>query len=151
VEKRRNVGEDRGEERRGYVLASMREAYRAATADPARKKLRALVSWLESNGHEDAAASLREGLEETLTVVKLALPLTLRRSLATTNSIENLVGSIRRVTRNVKRWRGPDMIRRWPGLGLFNAARRFRRIKAYREMPRLVPALRTVETKVEVA
>jgi transposase-like protein len=61
------------------------------------------VSWLESNGHEDAAASLREGLEETLTVVKLELPPTLRRSLATTNTIENLVGSFRRVTRSVKR------------------------------------------------
>ena len=129
----------------------MREAYRAATADTARKKLRALVSWLETNGHEDAAASLREGLEETLTVLKLALPLALRRSLATTNSIENLVSSIRRVTRNVKRWRGGDMIRRWAGLGLFNAAKRFRRIKGYREMPKLVTALRAVEVKAEVA
>ena len=109
------------------------------------------MSWLETNGHEDAAASLREGLEETLTVVKLDLPLTLRRSLATTNSIENLVGSIRRVTRNVKRWRGGDMIRRWAALGLFNAAKRFRRIKGYREMPKLVAALRTIEAKVEVA
>jgi transposase-like protein len=151
VHKQRNLREHLPEQRHGYVLASMREAYRATTADAARKKLRALVSWLESNGHEDAAASLREGLEETLTVVKLELPLTLRRSLATTNSIENLVGSIRRVTRNVKRWRGPDMIRRWTGLGLFNAAKRFRRIKGFREMPKLVAALRTVETKVEVA
>jgi putative transposase len=151
VHKQRNLREHLPEQRHGYVLASMREAYRATTADAARKKLRALVSWLESNGHEDAAASLREGLEETLTVVKLELPLTLRRSLATTNSIENLVGSIRRVTRNVKRWRGADMIRRWTGLGLFNAAKRFRRIKGFREMPKLVAALRTVETKVEVA
>jgi transposase-like protein len=151
VHKQRNLREHLPEQRHGYVLASMREAYRATTADAARKKLRALVSWLESNGHEDAAASLREGLEETLTVVKLELPLTLRRSLATTNSIENLVGSIRRVTRNVKRWRGADMIRRWTGLGLFDAAKRFRRIKGFREMPKLVAALRTVETKVEVA
>jgi transposase-like protein len=151
VHKQRNLREHLPEQRHGYVLASMREAYRATTADAARKKLRALVSWLESNGHEDAAASLREGLEETLTVVKLELPLTLRRSLATTNSIENLVGSIRRVTRNVKRWRGADMIRRWTGLGLFNAAKRFRRIKGFREMPKLVAALRAVETKVEVA
>ena len=151
VHKQRNLREHLPEERHGYVLSTMRDAYRAATADTARKKLRALVSWLETNGHEDAAASLREGLEETLTVVKLELPLTLRRSLATTNSIENLVSSIRRVTRNVKRWRGGDMIRRWAGLGLFNAAKRFRRIKGYREMPKLVAALRTVEVKAEVA
>jgi transposase-like protein len=109
------------------------------------------VSWLETNGHEDAAGSLREGLEETLTVVKLDLPIVLRRSLATTNSIENLVGSIRRVSRNVKRWRGADMIRRWASVGLFQAAKNFRRIKGYREMPKLVSALRKVEAQVEVA
>ena len=151
VHKQRNLREHLPEERHGYVLSTMREAYRAASADTARKKLRGLVSWLESNGHEDAAGSLREGLEETLTVVKLDLPLALRRSLATTNNIENLVGSIRRVTRNVKRWRGADMIRRWASVGLFQAARRFRRIKGYREMPKLVSALRKVEAQVEVA
>jgi putative transposase len=110
----------------------MREAYRAATADTARKKLRGLVSWLESNGHEDAAASLREGLEETITVVKLDLPPALRRSLATTNNIENL-------------------IRRWASFGLLHAEKRFRRIKGYREMPKLVSALRKADTQVEVA
>ena len=151
VHKQRNLREHLPEERHAYVLSIMRDAYRAASADTARKKLRGLVSWLESNGHEDAAASLREGLEETLTVVKLDLPITLRRSLATTNNIENLVGSIRRVSRNVKRWRGADMIRRWASLGLFQAEKRFRRIKGYREMPKLVSALRTAEAKVEVA
>jgi transposase-like protein len=151
VHKQRNLREHLPEERHGYVLSTMRDAYRAASADTARKKLRGLVSWLESNGHEDAAASLREGLEETLTVVKLDLPITLRRSLATTNNIENLVGSIRRVSRNVKRWRGADMIRRWASIGLFQAQKRFRRIKGYREMPKLVSALRTAGAKVEVA
>ena len=151
VHKQRNLREHLPEERHAYVLSTMRDAYRAASADTARKKLRGLVSWLESNGHEDAAASLREGLEETLTVVKLDLPITLRRSLATTNNIENLVGSIRRVSRNVKRWRGAEMIRRWASVGLFQAEKRFRRIKGYREMPKLVSALRTVAAKVEVA
>jgi putative transposase len=151
VHKQRNLRDHLPEERHAYVLSTMREAYRASTADSARKKLRALVSWLESNGHEDAAGSLREGLEETLTVIKLDLPLTLRRLLATTNSIENLVGSIRRVSRNVKRWRGSDMIRRWAGVGLFQAAKRFRRIKGFREMPKLVSALRKVDAQVEVA
>jgi transposase-like protein len=151
VHKQRNLREHLPEERHAYVLSTMRDAYRAASADTARKKLRGLVSWLESNGHEDAAASLREGLEETLTVVKLDLPITLRRSLATTNNIENLVGSIRRVSRNVKRWRGADMIRRWASVGLFEAEKRFRRIKGYREMPKLVSALRKVEAQVEVA
>jgi putative transposase len=151
VHKLRNLREHLPEERHAYVLSTMRDAYRASSPDTARKKLRGLVSWLDSNGHEDAAASLREGLEETLTVVKLDLPITLKRSLATTNNIENLVGSIRRVSRNVKRWRGSDMIRRWASVGLFQAEKRFRRIKGYREMPKLVSALRTAEAKVEVA
>ena len=56
----------------------------------------------------DAAASLREGLEETLTVLTLGLPTRLQRFFATTNCIENLIGTVRHVTRNVKRWRdGP--------------------------------------------
>jgi putative transposase len=151
VHKLRNLREHLPEERHAYVLSTMRDAYRASSPDTARKKLRGLVSWLDSNGHEDAAASLREGLEETLTVVKLDLPITLKRFLATTNNIENLVGSIRRVSRNVKRWRGSDMIRRWASVGLFQAEKRFRRIKGYREMPKLVSALRTAEAKVEVA
>ena len=151
VHKLRNLREHLPEERKAYVISTMRDAYRAASADTARKKLRGLVAWLETNGHEDAAASLREGLEETLTVVKLELPMTLRRSLATTNNIENLVGSIRRVSRNVKRWRGADMIRRWASVGLFQAEKRFRRIKGYRELPTLVQALRKVDVQVEVA
>jgi putative transposase len=152
VHKLRNLREHLPEERHAYVLGVMRDAYRSSNVDTARKKLRALVTWLETNGHEDAAASLREGLEETLTVIKLNLPASVRRSLATTNAIENTVGSIRRVARNVKRWRGNDMIRRWAGLGLFEAATRFRRIKGYRELPTLVAALRTENNvAIEVA
>ena len=70
----------------------MKEAYKCKSADKARKRLQALVSWLERNGYDEAAGSLREGMEETLTVVKLALPALLRQSLATTNAIENLNG-----------------------------------------------------------
>ena len=65
----------------------MKEAYKCKSADKARKRLQALVSWLERNGYDEAAGSLREGMEETLTVVKLALPALLRQSLATTNAI----------------------------------------------------------------
>jgi putative transposase len=102
-----------------------------------------LIGWLERNGYDEAAGSLREGLEETLTVLKLGLPPSLRRSLATTNAIENLMGSIRRVSRNVKRWKGPDMIRRWSALGIVAAEKKFRRIKGYREMEALRRALRS--------
>ena len=74
----------------------MKEAYKCKSADKARKRLQALVSWLERNGYDEAAGSLREGMEETLTVVKLALP-ELLRSLATTNA--RISTAIRRVVR----------------------------------------------------
>lgn len=130
--------------RQAYVRASLRRAYRAASAPAARRQLTALASWLETNGQADAAASVREGLEETLTVLKLGLPLALRRFFATTNCIENLIGTLRRVTRNIKRWRDGDMRRRWIGLGLLRAAERFRRIKHHGELGALVTALGTV-------
>ena len=110
----------------------LRHAYKCKSADKARKRLQALVSWLKRNGYDEAAGSLREGMEETLTVVKLALPALLRQSLATTNAIENLNGTIRRVSRNVKRWKSPSMVRRWTALGVVTAQKKFRRIKAER-------------------
>jgi len=127
--------------RQGYVRAVLRRAYRAASAPAARRQLTALATWLETNGHADAATSVREGLEETLTVLKLGLPPTLRRFFATTNCIENLIGTLRHVTRNIKRWRDGDMRRRWIGLGLLRAAERFRRIKRHAELGALVTAL----------
>ena len=127
--------------RQAYVRTSLRRAYRAPSAAAARRQLTALATWLERNGHADAAASMREGLEETLTVLKLELPPTLRRFFATTNCIENLIGTVRHVTRNIKRWRNGDMRRRWIGLGLLRAAERFRRIKRHGELDGLVTAL----------
>lgn len=103
-------------------------------AAEARKRFPALVGWLERSGNDETAASLREGSKETLTVLKLELPASLRRSLTTTNAIENLMGSIRRVSRNVKRWKNPNTIRRWSVLGIVTARKRFRRINGYREM-----------------
>ena len=127
--KLRNLRSYLPKSRHAYVLQTMKEAYKCKSADKARKQLRALVSWLERNGYDEAAGSLREGMEETLTVLKLDLPELLRRSLATTNAIENLNGTIRRVSRNVKRWKSPSMIRRWrtpcvrPSLGASREAR----------------------------
>jgi putative transposase len=127
--------------RQAYVRAMLQRAYRAASAAAARRLLHALGIWLEDNGHVDAAASLREGLEETLTVVTLGLPPRLRRLFATTNCIENLIRIVRHVTRNVTRWRDGTMIRRWVGLGLRRAAARFRRITGHRELATLATAL----------
>jgi putative transposase len=131
--------------RQAHVRATLRRAYRAASAGAARRQLTALGTWLEANGHVDAAASLREGLAETLTVLTLGLPPRLQRFFATTNCIENLIGTVRHVTRNVKRWRDGTMIRRWVGLALGRAAGHFRRIKGHRDLDTLAAALRQAE------
>jgi transposase-like protein len=143
VHKMRNVRDHLDEARRAYVARQMRDAYSCSKASTAKRKLLQLASWLESNGEDSAAASLREGLDESLTVLGLGLPKTLCRSLSTTNAIENMNGTLRRVTRNVKRWRDESMIRRWVALAVAEAQRGFRRLKGYnRGMPSLVAALR---------
>ncbi|MDO8475852.1 MAG: hypothetical protein Q7W02_06575 [Candidatus Rokubacteria bacterium] len=74
-------------------------------------------------------------------MLTLGLPTRLQRFFATTNCIENLIGTVRHVTRNVKRWHDAAMIRRWAGLGLGRAATPFRRIKGHQELETLVAAL----------
>lgn len=91
--------------------------------------------------HPGAAASLREGLDETLTVIGLGVGETLRRTLMTTNPIENVNSAIERYTKNVKRWRGGEMIQRWVCAALLDTESRFRRLRGYRQMPALVSAL----------
>jgi putative transposase len=153
VHKRRNVWEQVTVARRPYVRRLMNEAYGSVGAEVARGRLRQLASWLEKNGEPGAAASVREGLEETLTVLKLKLSKALQRTLATTNPVENLNGAIRRVTRNVKRWRnGPSrMIVRWAALGIAEGSRRFRRIKGHKDLPKLLHALRALDRVRETA
>lgn len=88
-----------------------------------------------------AARSLEEGLEDTLTLHRLEMPDTLRVSLQTTNPIESCFARAREVCRNVKRWRGPEMVSRWSATVLLEAEKGFRRIKGYRDMPLFLDAL----------
>lgn len=83
------------------------------------------------------------GLDETLTALRLNLPETLRRSLTTTNAAESLISRTRHVKRNVKRWRGGQMVVRWVAAGVLEAVKGFRRLKGQKVMPQLVAALRT--------
>ena len=92
--------------------------------------------------HPSAAESVREGLDETLTIIGLGLSESLRRSLSTTNAAESLISRTRQVKRNVKRWRGGQMVLRWAAAGVLEAVKGFRRVKGYKEMPKLVAALR---------
>lgn len=155
VHKLRNVKDHLPESRRAYVARQMRDAYNSASASTAKKRLLQLASWLESNGEDSAAASLREGLDETLTVLRLNLSKTLCRTFSTTNAIENMNGTLRRISRNVKRWKGDSMIRRWFALGIAEAQRGFRRVKGHQQIGALVDVMRsktpTVTTEKRVA
>ena len=116
------------------------EAYRETGYEAAKASLQATARWLERI-NPDAASSLREGLEETLAVVRLGLAGALRRTLATTNPIESALSVTRRVTARVTRWRDGEMRRRWCVAGLLRAEARFRRVKGHRAMPALIKVL----------
>jgi putative transposase len=146
--KKRNVAEALPHRLRASVHSAMNQAY--ATGDPkrARRLLENLARRLES-AHPGAAASLREGLEETLTVMRLGLPENLERVLSSTNLIENLFSRVREVARRVKRWQGGMMILRWTAAGVLEAERHFRKIAGYRALPKLVAALRAHDAAID--
>ena len=98
--------------------------------------------------HPSAAGSVREGLDETLTVLTLHLSARLQRSLATTNAAERLLSRTRHVKRNVKRWRGGQRRLRWVAAGVLEAVNGFRRLKGCSDMPRLVAALRARDQRL---
>jgi putative transposase len=114
------------------VRQALREAYAASDGDRAHTMLKNLVRRLREK-HPGAASSLEEGLDETLSVKRLRLPKKLERQLSTTNAIENLIGSVRRLSGRVKRWRGGQMILRWTVTAVCDAATRFRRITGAKE------------------
>jgi hypothetical protein len=119
----------------------MNQAYATRDTKRARRLLEGLVRRL-AHQHPGAAASLREGLEETLTVVRLGLPENLERVLSSTNLIENLFSRLREIGRRVRRWQGGAMVLRWTAAGVLEAERGFRKLIVYRAMPILVAALR---------
>jgi putative transposase len=139
--KKRNVTDALPERQRGSIRGAMNQAYATRDSKRARRLLEALALRLEHQ-HPGAAASLREGLEETLTVMRLALPENLERVLSSTNLIENLFGRVREIGRRVKRWQNGTMVLRWTAAGVLEAERGFRKLVGYRAMPILVAALR---------
>jgi len=118
----------------------LRQAWELDDADKAEKLIRNLARRLDQD-RPGTAASIVEGLDEILTVVRLKLPKELRRSLACTNIAENMMGTIRRITRNVKRWRSGNMALRWVAAGMIEAAKGFRKLKAHKQLPILRAAL----------
>jgi len=141
VHKLRNVLDHLPDRQRPWVKAILHRAYRSVEGATAKRLLQDLARRLERE-HPSAAESVREGLEETLTVLALGLSDALRRSLSTTNAAESLISRTRHVKRNVKRWRGGQMVLRWAAAGVLEAVKGFRRVKGFKDMPRLVTALR---------
>lgn len=140
IHKMRNVLDHLPESKHAWVRAAIRKAWACGSAEQARKRLMALAGQLEE-AHPGAATSLREGLEETLTILRLGVSEILTRSLRSTNPIENLNSVLKHLARRVKRWRGGMMALRWTITGILEAEKRFRRIKGYRDLPALSIAL----------
>lgn len=141
VHKLRNILDYLPERQRTWVRAIVRRAYQTAELKTATRLLTDLARRLDAE-YPSAAASVREGLDETLTVLTLQLSPRLQRSLTTTNPAESLLSRTRHVKRNVKRWRGGHMMVRWVAAGVLEAVKGFRRLKGHGDMPRLVAALR---------
>jgi transposase-like protein len=118
----------------------MSAAYAMCNYEDARQALeRFLRELMQLN--PNAARSLEEGLEETLTIHRLALPELLRRSLATSNIIQSVFSGVEDHCRRVKRWRAGDQLQRWVASALLKVESRFRRLKGHKEMPALLSAL----------
>ena len=136
AERRAHLSEEHHEE----LAQRLSAAYHETNATQALTLLRATVKWLRRISPA-AAASLEEGLKETLTVVRLGVPELLRKTLATTNPIESAFSVAESVTRRVKRWRDGDMRQRWCVAGLLDAERRFNLAKGHKYLPQLLAAL----------
>jgi len=138
--KRRNVLEHLPEDMHASVKRTLKDAWTASDADLGRRQLQRLATSLQRK-HPGAAASLREGLDETLTVQSLGITGALYCTLRTTNPIENLNSSVARYCRNVKRWGDGQMVLRWVASALSDASHRMRKLRGYSQMRTLLKAL----------
>ena len=144
VHKRRNVLDHITDEDRDIVARKLNAAYALEDYEAAKQALNGLHREL-MDINPSAARSLGEGLEETLTVHRLHVPLQLRMTLASTNVIESAFAIVERVCVNVKRWHGGDQRERWVGSGLLVAEKQFRRIRGHKQLPALLRVLETLK------
>jgi len=140
VHKERNVLEHLPEKHRDWVKRKLREAWRRGNEQDALAALRRLAGHLEKE-YPGAAASLREGMEETVTVIRLGVPELLQTTLRSTNAIESANEKVRMASRNVKRWKNGEQVLRWAAAGFLEAESKFRTVKGYRQIPMLMKAL----------
>jgi putative transposase len=138
----KNVRDRLPDKLRTVVEQRMRRAYRACSAVEAEAQLAALARELDKT-HPGAAAALREGMAETLTILRLGVPPTLARTLRSTNPIESMIEICREHSKNVKRWRDGTMALRWCAAGMLEADHQFRRVNGHLHLPKLRTALDT--------
>jgi putative transposase len=151
VHKRRNVLDHLTDEQKPAVAKRLNAAYAMEDYAAAKQALQQLHREL-MDLNPSAARSLGEGLEESLTVHRLHVPMHLRKTLASTNVIESAFSTVEQVCKNVKRWHGGDQRERWVGSGLLVAQKQFRRIIGYKQIPALIRALEVqAPPKPEVA
>jgi putative transposase len=138
--KERNVMQHLPERDRPPIKARMRKAWRETDYPRALDQLRALADELEHT-HPGAAGSLREGMEETLSVIRLGIRGKLRRTLESTNPCESMIDTVRTTQRNVKQWSSGEMGLRWTAAGMLEAEKQFRKVIGYLDLPRLAVAI----------
>jgi putative transposase len=138
--KERNVLDHLPERDRPAVKARLRRAWASDNHELALESLQALARELE-HSHPGAAASLAEGLQETLTLTRLGIRGGLKKTLASTNPIESMIEIIRRTSRNVKRWQNGDMCLRWTAAGMLEAETQFRKVVGYTDLAKLAIAV----------
>jgi putative transposase len=138
--KERNVCDLLPERDRDTIRARMRAAWSLSDPDLAQQRLELLASELERSW-PDAAGSLREGMEDTLTLMGLGITGQLSKTLCSTNPCESMIEIVRHTQRNVKRWQDGDMRKRWTAAGMLVAEQQFRRIIGYRDLAKLVIAI----------
>jgi putative transposase len=138
--KERNVLDHLPERDRPAVKRRLRSAWKLDDHAAALERLRVLAGELDRT-HPGAASSLREGMDETVTLARLGIRGSLRRTLESTNPIESMIECVRRTSRNVKRWQSGDMALRWTAAGMLEAEQQFRRIIGYRDLAKLAIAI----------
>ena len=138
--KERNITDLLPERDRPQILIRIRGAWALTDHHLARERLELLASELDRTS-PDAAASLREGMDDTLTLMRLGIDGQLSKTLCSTNPCESMIEIVRYTQRNVKRWQDGDMRKRWTAAGMLVAEQQFRRIIGYRDLAKLVIAI----------
>lgn len=148
VHKKRNVLDHVPKGQQMMINQLLSAAYKERNIDQARLKLNSLITKLEKY-NPDAAGSLKEGLEESLTVLKFNLPEKLTKSLLTTNAIESMLSVASNLMKRVKRWRGGDMRKRWIGAGLLRAEQRCKKLRGYKHLRELSKSIKYELEKIQ--